>query len=399
MTRLWAGLAIVFLSARAVWAQDLSLTGMADLRLIAPSGQVSQIDGGLGKLRWGDGRGSPFIPGLAQAVLRGTWGVTPDLRAVVELRYDPRQKTVVDLLEAYVRYRPVSTSRWRWTFKAGAFFPPISLENTGPGWTPEWTLTSSAVNSWVGQELRTIGGEASVEWRGDVDLFSVTAAAYGWNEPAGTAIQGYGWVLNDRAVGLFDNLRLPSQGGAPSYSYQFRQFDNVVGWYAGASWERPDIGRISLLRYDNGADPSAHDSYEYGWRTHFWSLAFSTELGPVTLLAQGLAGSTVVAPFAGFVSTTDFWAYYILAGVERGDWRFAARFDHFGTGEIAPSRPPRADEHGIAGTAAVTWSPRKWMSVTAETIVLDSWRAQRTLTRKSPRATEIQAQLALRVRF
>ena len=386
----------------AAMALDLTLSGLTDLRLVAPSGQDSNLDGGLGKLSWGDGRGSPVIPDLDQAVLRGSALFTPDLLATAEIRYDPRQKTAVDLLDAYVRYRPVSTSRWRWGVRAGAFFPPVSLENTGIGWTPEWTLTPSAINAWVGEELRTLGGETTLEWRGDVDRIEFTASAFGWNEPAGAAIASYGWTFNDRPTGLFDHLRMPdifSAPGTTSWSDEFRQFDHSVGWYAGIAWDRPDIGRVALLRYDNEADPSAHDGGEFGWRTKFWSLSGSTEFGPVVILAQAMVGSTAIAPVPSYISTTEFWAYYVLAGIERGNWRYAIRFDHFGTTEVAPEPSPRGDEHGIAGTTAVTWTPRKGLSVVGELLAIDYNRAQRILIGQPPHVTEVQAQLALRLSF
>jgi hypothetical protein len=367
---------------------------------VAPSGQNSNNDGGLGKLQWGDGRGSPVIPELDQAVLRASALFTPDLRVVAEFRYEPGQKTALDLLDAYVRYRPVSTSRWRWGVRAGAFFPPVSLENTGIGWSTEWTLTPSAINAWVGEELRILGGETTLEWRGDVDRIEFMAAAFGWNEPAGAAIAAYGWTFNDRATGLFDHVRLPDSSlGNPAYSYEFRQIDHSAGWYVGMTWERPDIGRMALLRYDNEADPNAHDATEFAWRTKFWSLGASTEVGPVVILAQAMVGSTAIEPFAGGLMTTDFWAYYVLAGIERGDWRFAVRFDQFGTNETAPGPGPKGDEHGIAGTAAVTWTPRKGISVVGEVLTADYTRPQRVLIGKSPHVTEVQAQLALRLSF
>ena len=83
-------------------AQDFNWSGLVDARLVAPSGQSSNFDGGFGKLRWGDGRGSPVIPDLGGAILRGSATLTPDLRFVAEIRYDPRQKTAVDLIDAYV---------------------------------------------------------------------------------------------------------------------------------------------------------------------------------------------------------------------------------------------------------------------------------------------------------
>lgn len=383
----------------AAMAADLTFSGLLDLRLVAPSGQESNVDGGLGKFPWG---GSPVIPDLGQAVLRGSALLLPDLRAVAEIRYDPNQKTAVDLLDAYLRYRPVSTSRWRWGIRMGAFFPPVSLENTGIGWTPEWTLTPSAINDWVGEELRIIGGEATVEWRGNLDRIEFTASAFGLNQPAGEAISSHGWTFNDRPIGLFDHVRLPNAlvaHGEEPWSYEFRQFDHSVGWYAGITWERPDIGRVALLHYDNEADPAANNGYTFAWRTKFWSLNGSTQLGPVVILAQAIMGSTAIEPRPSHVSTTDFWAYYVLAGIERGDWRFAVRFDQFATSETTHAPPPHGNEQGVAATTAVTWTPYKGVRIVGELIGLDYNQAQRTLIGKSPHVTEIQAQLALLLTF
>jgi len=381
---------------------EVTINGLADLRLVAPSGHDSNADGGLGKLPWGDGRGSPVLPELDQAVLRGSALLTPELRATAEIRYDPMQKTAVDLLDAYVRYRPVSTTAWRWSVRAGAFFPPVSLENTDLGWAPEWTLTPSAINAWVGEELRVLGSEATIEWRGDVDQFEFTAAAFGGNEAAGAAIASYGWTFNDLPTGLLDHVRLPdviSWTGTPLYSDEFRQFDHSVGWYAGATWDRAEVGRISLLRYDNEADPNAHDATEFAWHTRFWSLSASTEIGPVVILAQAMQGATTIEPFAGYVETTHFWAYYVLAGIERGDWRYAVRFDQFGTNEDTPDTGPKNDEHGFALTTAVTWTPRKGISLIGELLALDYSASQRVLIGKPPHVVETQAQLALRLSF
>jgi hypothetical protein len=394
--------AILVLLTGAAWAQDLRLDGMLDMRLFHPSDQRSNLDGGLGKTERGSGH-EPAEAGAAfeALTLRGFAGITPDFRLIGEVRSDPRQKTAVDILDAYALWRPVSTTRWRWSVKAGAFFAPISLENEGIGWTSNWTLTPSAINSWVGDELRTIGTEGRLEWRGDVDRIEAIVAVYGWNQPAGAAMEDRGWTFNGSPLGLFDHLHLPNeagQSGLPSrpYSYEFRQLDHSPGWYAALSWDRPDIGRLQLLRYDNMADPRAHDD-EFGWRTKFWSLGFSTEVGELIVLAQAMIGSTVIAP--RFVSTTDFYAWYVLAGWERENWRYALRFDQFGTSGVEPGRGFRNSEHGIALTAAITWSPAKRLRLTAEVLEVDSWRAQRLQSGRDPQALETQAQLALRVLF
>src|SRR5258708_17491181 len=50
-------------SSTAAQAQDLTINGLADLRLVRPSGQSSWMQGGLGKLRFDDGgRPSPDLP-------------------------------------------------------------------------------------------------------------------------------------------------------------------------------------------------------------------------------------------------------------------------------------------------------------------------------------------------
>ncbi len=397
--RLALGLLLVFPSASM--AQDVTLHGMADFRLVAPSGQVSNVDGGLGKFSWGDGRGSPVLPEFGQGVLRGSVLFTPALRAVAEIRYDPQQKTAIDLLDAYFRYSPVSTSRWRWGIRAGAFFPPISLETPNIGWTPEWTLTPSALNAWIGEELRIIGTEMNVEWRGDLDRFELVAAAYGLNQPAGEAMSAYGWTFDARPTGLADHLRLPGLPVAPGakYNYEFRQFDQSIGWYTGIAWERLDLGRIALLRYDNEANPHKHDSAEFAWHTRFWSLAGNTQIGPVVVLAQAMVGTTVIEPLLGSNFTTEFWAWYVLAGIERGNWRYAVRFDQFATSESGPATGLKGTEHGVAGTAAIIWTPRKGINVIGEVISTNYNRAQRVLIGQAPHVIETQAQLALRVSF
>ena len=399
------GMAIGLLLGGAANAQDVHLQGLLDLRVVIPSGQVSNLDGGLGKTRWGYGNGDAVQPELGAAILRGTAQITPDILLVGEIRSDPQQQTAFDIIDAFARWRPVSTTRWRWSVKVGAFFPPVSLENTGIGWTPEWTLTPSAINAWVGDELRIIGGEAMLEWRGDVDHFEVYGSVYGWNQPAGVAIADRGWTFNDQPLGLLDHLRLPNAAAAPGqpssaqYSDQFRQFTGSPGWYAGMAWERSDFGRIAVLRYDNMADPAAHDASEFAWRTKFWSLSGSTAVGDVVVLAQAMVGSTVIAPVPSFVSTTDFWSVYVLAGYERGDWRYALRFDEFGTSERQSGPGATASEHGYAGTAAVTWSARPWLKFVGEVLCIDYWSAQRTLGGLAPHAIEAQAQLAVRLTF
>ena len=284
---------LVFLAVSATArAQEFHFDGYADLRLIVPSTQGTWEDGELGKTRFGDEDGTVEAR-LAEVVGQGLVEITPELMVLAAARIDPYEKNFFDVLEGYVRYRPVSTTAWRWSIKAGAFFPPISLENTEVGWTSPWTLTPSAINSWVGEELRTIGGEARLEWRSDQRTITASAAGFGWNDPAGVLLADRGWTLDDRTVGLIQDPHLPDVIAyerhlpEPIFTPEFMEIDGRPGWYAGASWDETGLGHFDVLYYNNEADPTKIVSDVVAWRTSFWNAGVKTTVGPVTFLAQG----------------------------------------------------------------------------------------------------------------
>jgi hypothetical protein len=391
--------------ARAV---EFSIDGYADLRVIVPSNQVGWLDGGLGKLRYGSEQNSPEFR-VAEVVGQGVAQITPGLMAMAVVRYSPEQRTFFDVLEAFVRWRPVSTTPVRFSLEAGAFFPPISLENTEIGWTSPWTLTPSAINSWVGEELRSIGAEATVEWRRSTGTASIYGALYGWNDPTGVLLNRRGWALHDQWTGLIDRPRLPDiyaltrrpPEPVPSRTWEFIEIDKRVGWYAGASWDEIGIGHLDILYYNNAADPTAeieeNDIDTYSWKTEFWNVGLRTEIGPVTLLAQGMRGDTFFHPSETFWSDTWFESAYLLAGWNiNEDWRIAGRAEVFSTNEKRPGTGLPLSEHGHAFTAAINYLPNDWLRVTGEYIHVESYRRQRTRGGLPPDASEDQFQLSLR---
>jgi hypothetical protein len=402
---IWCRLALLslVLSWGAAAAQDIEFEGFGDARLESTSGDRSSLQGGLGKLQWnGNGQDFRTEPEFEQVVATGSIGLTPELRGFADVRWDPNLRTQLDLLDAFFRWRPVSTTNWRWSVKAGAFFPPISLENTGIGWTSPWTLTPSAINSWVGNELRTIGTEATVQWRDSIDDIQLSAAAYGWNDPAGVQLAHFGWLFNDQPTGLLSEARVPNLGAhppPPAYAQVFHEIDGNPGWYANLSWSHQGLGSIQLMRYDNAVDTHTEDQGQYPWHTQFWSLGASTGFDNFTVLAQGMTGQTVITPNAVFTSTTDFHAAYLLVGWEEGEWRIAERLDQFGTSERHVGRAPALSEHGWSPVTAVTWKPRDWLRFTGEALVVDSSRAERLVDGLPPKAVETQLQLGVRVFF
>lgn len=386
-------------------AQSVSAQGYLDLRLAAPARHQDWTDGGLGKTRFG---------GNTQAALGGallaSWQLTPTLLASATVQLQSDQQRPLDVLDASLRWRPVSTTAWRWSLKAGAFFPPISLENDDVGWTSPWTLTPSAINSWVGEELRSTGVETLLEHRGDAATWSLVASAFVHNDPAGELLASRGWALGDTSSGLFARVREPdvyaSRVGAavPMRFDPFLEIDHRIGWYAGIAREGRDGSRLAILHYDNRGDPEAWTWNAghrlYAWRTRFWSAGLRWVFEDAELLAQAMRGSTAFEPVEGLYLDSRFSAGYLLLGWNPGGvWQPAIRFDWFTVHQLPDTLSNPRSEHGNALTAAINWRPNPQWRITGELLRVDSVRRQRLLEGLSPRQVDVQLQLSLRRYF
>jgi hypothetical protein len=390
---------------RCAGAQDFDAHGYLDCRLIARADERSWADGGLGKTRFG---GGGTTAACVQAAVVATAQLTPSLLALANVQYQTTGKNAFSALEAYLRYRPVSTTPLRWSVKLGEFFMPVSLENDAIGWTSPWTLTPSAIDGWIGEELRTIGAEARIEWRGTGQTFEGIAALVRENDPAGELLAARGWALADLTSGIGSRVREPDvyaidNGDAIPLRFDpFLENDGRTGWYAGASWRATGLGRIAVLRYDNEADPSTHSggaSPVFSWHTEFWSGGAELDLGDVVLLGQAMSGSTEIAPSPHFRTTTGFRAAYLLAGWNRGALRPAIRVDVFSTDQLPRSIDARVREHGEAATLALNWRPREWLRVTGEALFVRSTRNARIEEGIASLQNDRQLQLSARLLF
>ena len=381
-------------------AQDLSVNGLVDLGLSVPSLTTSWLKGGFGKFDNGGGGGKSIAP-VGQALADLRLDVDPSLGVFATARFAPDQHAPLDILEAYARYQPVSTPSWLWSVKLGAFFPPISLENESVGWTSPWTLTPSAINSWVGDELRTIGGETKVEWRYGSGALGLTGAAFGWNDPAGALLADRGWVFDRRPIGLFGEPRVPDvlASQTPLREEPFKEIGGQPGWYAGASLRQDELGRLTALYYDNRANPTLFNGSDFGWRTKFTNIGLETGIGDVVLLAQVMAGSTEIDPVPNFRSVTDFQAAYLLAGYYFDDFRIAGRVDVFATQVHTRPGGSGPGEHGGALALSGSWNPVRWLRLSTELMHVESSSGQRIAAGLSPRASESQVQFVTRISF
>ncbi|HTP40110.1 MAG TPA: hypothetical protein VMI92_11115 [Steroidobacteraceae bacterium] len=371
-----------------------------DLRLVHSDGRDSYMDGGLGKLRY-DGDDDGVQLGRARLAWRGgiggNWHGDIDLSA-----WSLHDHNAVDITEGYLEWRPVPTSAWRSNLKIGAFYPPISLEHRTSGWSNPYTIDSSALNTWVGEELRTIGvgyqlDHLGIAQGGRFD-WGVNAAVFGWNDPAGVIVAWRGFSLNDRQTPLFGRIGTFAFGG-PTQRVLFTEIDNRPGYHVGAYLKADDGLELRALHYDNRADPAVRKESisDYAWHTSFntagarWDGQHGT-----ALIAQWMDGTTRAS--ANELYTWDFNTWFVLAAQNFGKQRLAVRYDRFNTHQDAEYAGPDASHNpGKALTFGWTWDMREHVQLAAEWLRIDSTYNVRAMLGETPRAVEHSVQLALRL--
>lgn len=276
----------------------------------------------------------------------------------------------------------------------------MSLEDTASGWSSPYTISNSALDSWIGEEIRTIGVEGQLEWLGtrlghDFDL-GMTGGIFGWNEPAGTVVATGGFSLNDFQT----TLPLGYVGGRGSTAFPeqeiFHELDGHAGFYVGAEARYLDRVTLLALHYDNRADPTAVDiAGNEAWDTHFNSAGVRVDTeGGWTAIIQWLAGKTSVV-YGGEFYSFPFDARFALVSRQWGRNTLSARYDIFGVDSTA--------EYGLGGEDGHAWTVAyifnqslrwrfalEWLHVTSEV-------ASRAVLLDEPTlARENQTQLSVR---
>ena len=416
MLRGWRLLAACFLVAGVVDAQGIRLRvgGLVDLRAARTDDTTGWLDRGLGKLRWGGEDGEPkTVLALAQSAVVFRASLGEELRAYAHVNVDTGSYPTsglagLDLVEGWVSYRPRLSSSFGLRLKGGHFFPPISLENDGVGWSPTRTLTASALDSWVGEEVRVTGLEASLELFLPTSDLTLTGAVFRGNDPCGSLLAWRGWAIGDRQSGLSDRLPLAAlptfepDGIFPAqdpWVAPFREVDGRAGWYAAASFVKPELLEIRTLLYDNRGDPLALERGQYAWKTRFAAVGAKLQLSRgIEVLGQLLDGRSVMGPEKAVDVTYRTW--YVLASATRGFHRLSVRYDWFRTwdGDRYSVVDPN-DEKGDAWTVAWAFEFDRRTSVLLELLSVDSTRPARALVGLPDRARETLVQVGVRGRF
>jgi hypothetical protein len=302
-----AALALGAIGTGSVAAQDQvfgaqTFKGNLDLRVSASGGETRWLDGGFGKLREGGDEGdTDALLRVASADLawvpRFSWAVS----GLVSVTRQAGQSNDLDLNEGYLAFRsgPAPT---RLSARAGMFWPPISQEHEGANWLVADSITPSAVNSWIGEEVKVLGLEGKIERAVGDQRVALTAAVFRHNDMAGTLLTYRGWALHDVRMTANGDFALPplSTSTAPfqaPITTPFLEVDGRTGYYARADWQTGWPVQLNLLHYDNRGDRVSSRNLQTAWRTLFWNGGATAALGDGTQAkAQVLWGRTLVGP-------------------------------------------------------------------------------------------------------
>lgn len=409
-------MAFVAATARAQEEPGVRVRALADLRAILPSTSVSALDRGFGKTRYGEVDENGSRDGLLRASLLA---VVVDARASaafsahLHLQGDAEPTGAATharagVVEGWLRVAPRLSSSVTLDARAGVFFPPVSLENRGLAWTSPFTITSSALNSWIGEEVRPATLETSVVFEGKTSDLRVTGAVFGNDDPAGAALAWRGWMLQDRLTLTSNHLPLPPiaalapgglfPGQSPD-SAMFREVDGRPGFYGGVSWRRADRLELRLLGFDSRGTKAGFERGQYAWRTRFAAAGVDAKLGPsVEILAQGLLGRTEMGPRDQV--NDRFSTAFALVSFTSGRLRLTARGEIFRVeDEDGYLAEDDNRERGHALTAAALFRVGASHRVALEFLRVVSDRPARVGVGLAPKRAETQAQLSFRVRI
>ncbi|MBL8551771.1 MAG: hypothetical protein JNJ73_17415 [Hyphomonadaceae bacterium] len=358
MIRPWAVVLAGLCAHTPAFAESLfdgdQLRGFLELRAVAADGERSWMRDGFGKTRFGGGGEEVVGAGLATGLLVWRPHLSWSLDGYVSLQADSQALPALDAVEAYLSYRGPPRDGWRWGARAGVFYPPVSLEHGGIGWTPTETITPSAINSWIGEEVK-IGGVEVTARRSFADQeVEATGALFGFNDTAGTLIAFRGWALGDVMPGLRGKAALPPT---------VRQFDTEptteldgrIGYFGRLLYQPIGSLTLDISHYDNAGDRMSDKHGQTNWETRFTNLSLRfTPTPDVRILAQAMTGQTVWGNLTprGYWSDVDFSAAYALLARDFGAHTLSARMDVFSVDDNSRANPADNGEEGWALTAA-----------------------------------------------
>jgi hypothetical protein len=384
------------------------LTAIIDFRIVLTDGERSFADGGFGRSRFrggGENLDVHAVPASAELVWHGP--IAWNFEGTAAIAYQDEQDQPVDLIEAFVSWRPVPNGPTRFSVRAGMYWPQVSLEHEGPAWSVADMITPSAINSWIGEEVKVVGIEGSAAHPLGGARVTATLGLFGFNDTAGTLLAFRGWALHDQKTGAFSRQPLPPlgpdmAGAQPQWTTPTLEVDSRIGFYGRLAVQLAAPVSLEAFYYDNRGDPMAlTPDLQWGWRTRFLNLGARVDLGSHTrIIAQALTGSTQMGLDPGEEDVwvdTRFRAAFLRLTHRIGPVALSGRVDLFETRQRGEYVYADDSEDGWSLTGAVDWRMTDQAELIVEGLHIESDRDARSRVGIAPRQDQNVVQASMRL--
>jgi hypothetical protein len=266
---------------------------------------------------------------------------------------DGSRRGRVGIVEAYLEEN-LRRGSDRIHLMEGAFFLPTSRENVDSLWESPYTITSSALNSWLGEELRPLGVDASWTHRlPRAGALTGGATVFTGNDTFGALPIDRGWALRDHWAVLGEHLPVNDT----FFTSVSAENDHRLGWSARARWNN-DHANVQLTRIDNRSDALRYGEL-FNWATRFNIASADYTWRGWTAIGETGWGSTAIQGRRRF--SAGIRTSYLLLSRRISTFRVSIRGDQY---EVST-------RHGHAVTAAVFWEPRTPLRLGVEGIAAD----------------------------
>jgi len=293
----------------------------------------------------------------AQIQLGVDWRPSPFLGAHLHLlarnEDDDSRRGRIGVVEAFVEQN-ATLGADHFHLMEGAFFLPTSRENIDSLWETPYTITSSALNSWMGEEFRPLGVDASYAHRTSrFGSFTLGATAFEGNDTFGALPIDRGWALRDHWALLGEHIPV----NATFFTSVSAENDDRIGWSARGKWNTHD-GAVQFTRIDNRSDARRYGEL-FDWATRFNIAGANYTLGRWTAIGELGWGSTAIQGRRRV--SLPIRASYLLLSRKIGHVRASVRGDEYVAGK----------NHGHAFTAAMLWDTQRVLRLGIEGIVAE----------------------------
>lgn len=323
--------------ASANASAQLSLTGKGELGYIYKNSSATDTPW------WNEGTellayaNSGFYLGPQLAAI--TLDTETPWSAILHAQWHTIPTTDLGLTEAWLNYRPLPISGYRFRARLGYFYPALSLENVDTAWSSPYSSNFSVINSWFAEELRARGAEISVTRSGrffnSPADWQIVGGLFQGNDPLGAIISWRGFASHGYQTNLGEQVRFapyPSLNTSfseiqPPWVQPTRELDHRTGFYVGLHYLLKNHTEIRLYHYDNKGDPKVFKHGQYAWDTQFQNLSVQHQVNANwRIIGQLLKGTTEMGP--GGVKV-KFYSWFGLLHFDAGHYQVNLRYDYW----------------------------------------------------------------------